>query len=304
MITQEEVTLNQNESETPPAASEVSILVDDEPDQPQSQPWGYFLAGMIVTLLAVMLGAILGYLARPALEPATGSVANLSLPAQGPAAVQAPPAQPDNAGEPETQANAPAAADNPAPSAPTPTIMDFVLSDARHFQGNPNAPVTLVEFSDFKCPYCGRFSTETLPRLREQYINTGQMRFAYKHFAILGPESNRIAEATECAAEQGQFWEYHDQVFVDQTTVRSTFDDDKLADLAGELGLDTATFSECLASGRYANQIQRESQAASALGLRGTPGFLINGVFVSGAQPFDVFQQVIEEQLQAGEQNK
>lgn len=296
MITQEEVTLSQDEPEIQPAASEASVPVDHEPDQPQSQPWSYFIAGMVVTLLAVALGAVLGYLARPALDPATGSVADISLPDQGPVAIQAPPAQPDNAGEPETQANAPAAEGNPEPSAPTPTIMDFVLSDARHFQGNPNAPVTLVEFSDFKCPYCGRFSTETLPRLREQYVNTGQVRFVYKHFAILGSESNRIAEATECAAEQGQFWEYHDRIFADQT---SAFDDDKLADLAGELGLDTAAFGECLASGRYTNQIQRESQAVSAMGMRGTPSFLINGIFTYGAQPFEAFQQVIEEQLKA-----
>ena len=224
-------------------------------------------------------------------------MADISLPAQGPVAVQAPPpAQPNTVGEPETQANAPAPEDNPAPSAPTPTIMDFVLSDARHFQGNPNALVTLVEFSDFKCPYCGRFSTETLPRLRERYVNTGQVRIVYKHFAILGPESSRIAEATECAAEQEQFWEYHDQIFVDQTTVRSTFDDDKLTELAGELGLDTVAFGECLTSGRYADQIQRESQAVSAMGMRGTPSFLINGIFATGAQPFEAFQQVIDEQ--------
>jgi len=180
--------------------------------------------------------------------------------------------------------------------------MEFVLSDARHFQGSADAPVTMVEFSDFKCPYCGRFSTETLPLIREQYINTGQVRFVYKHFAILGPESNRTAEAAECAAEQGQFWEYHDLIFTDQTTTRSVFNDDALTRLAGDLGLETTAFSDCLASGRYANQIQRESQAASALGLRGTPGFLINGVFVSGAQPFETFQQIIEEQLQAASQ--
>lgn len=302
MITQDEVKLSQNESEGRPVESEVSVPVDDKPDQPQPQPWGYFIAGMGVALLAVALGAVLGYLARPALDPATGSTANISLPAQGPVAVQAPPAQPNNATETETQADAPAAEDNPAPSAPTPTIMDFVLSDARHFQGNDDAPVTMIEFSDFKCPFCGRFSTETLPLIREQYINPGQVRFVYKHFAILGPESNRIAEATECAAELGQFWAYHDRIFADQTTVRSTFNDDKLTDLAGELGLDTTAFGECLASGRYTNQIRRESQAASAMGLRGTPGFLVNGVFVSGAQPFEAFQQIIEEQLQAANQ--
>lgn len=302
MITQEEVTLSQDEPEIQPAASEASVPVDDEPDQPQSQPWGYFIAGMVVTLLAVALGAVLGYLARPALEPATGSVADISLSAPESAAVQGPPAQSDEASETETQANAPAAESNPEPSAPTPTIMEFVLSDARHFQGSADAPVTMVEFSDFKCPYCGRFSTETLPLIRKQYINTGRVRFVYKHFAILGPESNRTAEAAECAAEQGQFWEYHDLIFTDQTTTRSVFNDDALTRLAGDLGLETTAFSDCLASGRYTNQIQRESQAASALGLRGTPGFLINGVFVSGAQPFEAFQQIIEEQLQAASQ--
>jgi protein-disulfide isomerase len=304
MITQEEATLTPNEAE-PPAAEQVPVVpVNARSHQAQPQPWGYFLAGMVVALLAVALGAVLGYLARPALDPATGSTANISLPVEGSVGIQAPPAQPDNAGQPETQANVPASEDKPGASPPTPTIMDFVLSDARHFQGNDDAPVTLVEFSDFKCPYCGRFSAETLPRLREKYINTGQVRFVYKHFAILGPESSRTAEATECAAEQGKFWEYHDRIFADQTTVRSILDDDKLGELASEIGLDTSAFSECLASGRYAGQIQRESQAAGAMGLRGTPGFLINGVFVSGAQPFEVFQQVIEEQLQASNQNE
>lgn len=294
---QEEAIITQTELEIPPAESEASVPVDDKPDQPQSQPWGYFVAGMVVALLAVTLGAVLGYLARPALDPATGSVADISLPAQGPRAVQAPPAQPDNASETETQADASAPADNPAPSAPTPTIMDFVLSDARHFQGSNDASVTMIEFSDFKCPFCGRFSIETLPQIREQYINPGKVRFVYKHFAILGPESNRTAEATECAAEQGKFWEYHDRIFADQTSTRSTLSDDRLTALADEIGVDTSAFSECLAAGRYTNQISQESLTVQSMGLRGTPGFLINGVFISGAQPFEVFQQVIEEQL-------
>lgn len=298
-MNQEEAIMAQTEPEIPPAASEASVPVDDKPDQLQSQPWGYFLAGMGVALLAVVLGVVLGYLARPALEPATGSVADISLPVQGPVAVQAPPAQPDEAGEPEVQADAPAAEDNPEPSAPTPTIMDFVLSDARHFQGSDDALVTMIEFSDFKCPFCGRFSTETLPQIREQYINPGKVRFVYKHFAILGPESNRTAEATECAAEQDKFWEYHDRIFADQASTRSTLSDDRLTVLADEIGLDTPAFNECLASGRYASQISQESLTVQSMGLRGTPGFLINGVFISGAQPFEVFQQVIEEQLKA-----
>ena len=134
-------------------------------------------------------------------------------------------------------------------------------------------------------------------RIRQQYIDTGKFRFVYKHFAILGPESNRTAEATECAAEQGQFWAYHDRIFEDQNSSRSTLNDDRLVELAADAGLDITAFSECLASGRYTTRVTQESSSVQALGVRGTPAFLINGVFVTGAQPFEVFQQILEEQL-------
>ncbi len=123
----------------------------------------------------------------------------------------------------------------------------------------------------------------------------------YKHFAILGPESNRAAEASECAAEQGQFWPFHDAVFADQNTTRSTLSQERLVELAGTLGLDTDAFAECLRSGRYTSFVTQQSLGIQSLGVRGTPAFLVNGVFISGAQPFEVFQQVIDEQLaQAG----
>jgi hypothetical protein len=136
-----------------------------------------------------------------------------------------------------------------------------------------------------------------LSRIKEQYIDTGQVRFVYKHYAILGPESNRTAEASECAAEQDKFWAYHDIIFADQATTHSTFNADKLTGLAGQIGLDTAAFSECLNSGRYTTQITQQSLSVQSLGIRGTPGFLLNGIFISGAQPFEAFQQIIEEQL-------
>ncbi|MBN1218346.1 MAG: DsbA family protein [Anaerolineae bacterium] len=137
-----------------------------------------------------------------------------------------------------------------------------------------------------------------MSRIRSEYIETGKVRFVYKHFAILGPDSNRAAQASECAAEQDRFWDYHDTVFANQLANRSPLDTENLAGLAGDIGLDTTTFGECLDSGKYTEQINRESLAVQSLGVRGTPAFLINGVFISGAQPFEVFQQVIEEQLQ------
>lgn len=142
-----------------------------------------------------------------------------------------------------------------------------------------------------------------MSRIREEYIETGKVRFVYKHFAILGPESSRSAEASECAAEQDAFWPYHDLIFADQAENYDSLTQEKLVSLAEEVSLDTSEFSECLSSGRYSLQISQESQAVQALGLRGTPGFLINGLFINGAQPFEVFQQVIDEQLAAAETN-
>ena len=127
------------------------------------------------------------------------------------------------------------------------------------------------------------------------------MKYVYKHFAILGPESNRGAEASECAAEQDAFWPYHDQVFADQNETHSSLNQEKLVSIAEDIGLDTSAFTDCLSSGRYSLQISRESQTVQSLGLRGTPGFLINGLFINGAQPFEVFQQIIDEQLAAAE---
>lgn len=136
-------------------------------------------------------------------------------------------------------------------------------------------------------------------RIRQEYVEAGKVQFIYKHFAILGPESNRAAEASECAAEQDKFWPYHDLVFQDQQANHSSLSIDKLVSLADEVGLEIDPFSECLSSGRYSLQISRESQTVQALGLRGTPGFLVNGLFINGAQPFEVFKQVIDEQLAA-----
>jgi protein-disulfide isomerase len=137
-----------------------------------------------------------------------------------------------------------------------------------------------------------------LSRIRTEYIETGKVRFVYKHFAILGPDSSRGAEASECAAEQDRFWDYHDLVFADQLANRSSLNTDQLVKLAEATELDTSAFRECLDSGKYTAQISQESLAVQSLGVNGTPAFLVNGIFISGAQPFEVFQQVIEGQLQ------
>ena len=128
-------------------------------------------------------------------------------------------------------------------------------------------------------------------------MDTGKVRFIYKHFAILGPDSSRAAEASECANEQDQFWAFHDNVFLNRATGQGDLSQDSLLAQASNMDLDMEAFTECVTSGRYTNQIRQESLSVQSLGVRGTPGFLINGVFVSGAQPYDVFEQIIEEQL-------
>jgi protein-disulfide isomerase len=173
--------------------------------------------------------------------------------------------------------------------------MDMLIAQTRHFKGDPNASVTMIEFSDFQCPFCGRFATGVGRQIHEAYVQTGKVRFGYQHFAILGAESEWAAEASECAAEQEAFWAYHDRLFDRQAGEnRGAFNKDNLKQFAADLGLDTAAFNTCLDSGKYTSMVRAESAAVQSLGVRGTPTFVVNGRPLVGAQPFEVFQQVIE----------
>ena len=124
------------------------------------------------------------------------------------------------------------------------------------------------------------------------------VRIGYWHFAFLGQESQWSAEASECAAEQGAFWEYHDYLFENLGREnRNDFNHENLKRFADELGLDTEAFNECLDSGRHTQIVQQETAAAQQIGIRSTPSFLVNGQPVIGAQPFEVFERVIEQNL-------
>ena len=161
--------------------------------------------------------------------------------------------------------------------------------------GPPEAPVTIIEFSDFQCSFCKKFWKETLPRLKETYIKQGRVRFVYRHLAILGEHSLQAAQAVECAGEQGRFWEYHDKLFASQGPF--AFTKARLKRYALELDLSVEAFGQCLESGRYAEKVEGETGVGELLGARGTPTFFINGRMVVGAQPFEVFQAVIEKAL-------
>lgn len=184
------------------------------------------------------------------------------------------------------------------PIPPTPTIIPRgVAEDDDAFLGPEDAPVVIVEFSDFQCGYCGRWYEETLPLILSNYPN--EVKFVYRDFPIFGEDSLRAALATECAREQDRFWEMHNRLFTRLNTREDApLSEETLVSFAQELGLETRSFSECLSSQRYLDEVRLDYQTAQTYGLRGTPGFVINGVvYAIGAQPFEVFDQIIQSEL-------
>ncbi len=189
-------------------------------------------------------------------------------------------------------ADAPEAA--PSPSAQAPSVDMVALVDDDPVKGDQDAPVTIIEWSDFECPFCGRFYSQTADQIESQYIDTGKVKFVYRDFPLsFHPNAQKAAEAGECADEQGKFWEMHDLLFEQgvQGGVAS------FKQFAQQLGLDTAGFNNCLDSGAMASEVQRDIRDGTRAGIQGTPGFLVNGQLVSGAQPFSVFQQIIDAEL-------
>lgn len=158
-------------------------------------------------------------------------------------------------------------------------------------RGPEQAKVTIVEYSDFQCPFCARV-LPTLNQIRETYGD--QVRIVYKHLPLrIHPEAHGAAAAAEAAGAQGKFWEMHDRIFAGQRELS----DAKYAEWARELGLDVERFERDRQSEAIRQRIARDEQEANRLGVSGTPAFFINGRFLSGAQPFDAFQRLIDEEL-------
>jgi len=159
-------------------------------------------------------------------------------------------------------------------------------------RGPADAPVTIVEFSDFQCPYCAR-AEATLKKLDQAYA--GRIRLVYRDFPLveIHPRAARAAEAAACASDQGQFWPMHDAIFSHQDKL----EDVDLQKSAAGLGLDAAKFDECLASGRHRPEWQKDAAAGESYGVASTPAFFINGRLLVGAQPYEAFARVIDEEL-------
>lgn len=129
-------------------------------------------------------------------------------------------------------------------------------------------------------------------------MQTGQVRLGYFHFPFLGDESKVAAEASECASDQGKFWEYHDYLFTHQKGEnQGAFSTENLKVFAQEIGLDSAVFDQCLDSGKYKDDVSQQGEFARQLGVQSTPSFLVNGTPMVGAQPFETFQQLIDQLL-------
>jgi protein-disulfide isomerase len=163
-------------------------------------------------------------------------------------------------------------------------------------KGQAGAPVTIVEFSDFHCPFC-RAVQPTLQQVLAKYPT--QVRLVYKHFPIdsLHPQARRVAAASWCAQQQQRFWEFHDAVYANPPDAS----DAALASFASKAGLNLTTFNSCLASGKAEPVVQAHIDEGTHYGINGTPGFFVNGRFLSGAVPLGSFSEVIDEELAASQ---
>lgn len=183
----------------------------------------------------------------------------------------------------------------------TPDSPKAVSTDDDAYLGDKDAPVVMIEFSDLQCPFCRSFWRDTLPAIKSQYIDTGKVRFVYRDFPLsFHPGAMPAAQATECARDQNKFWEMHDKIFSEQDKQGTGTIQFGVADVkkwAGEIGLNVNDFNSCLDSQKYADEVNNDFKDGQAAGVSGTPGFFINGRLVVGAQPFSVFQSLIEEEL-------
>lgn len=177
--------------------------------------------------------------------------------------------------------------------------------------GDPAAPVTVIEFSDYECPFCKRAFEELLPELKKAYIDTGKVRLVYRDLPLpfIHPNAQKKAEAAECAGEQGgddMYFKFHDQIFTQTQENGRGLSLTQLPVIAASLGLDTNQFKQCLDSGKFSGEVEKDMADAAAVGIGGTPSYVvgkssadgtINGTIIRGAQPFKVFQALIDEEL-------
>ncbi len=186
------------------------------------------------------------------------------------------------------------------------TVMAIGSRDA--ISGSANAPVTMVEYGDYQCPFCGTaFFAQTEPQIVQNYVNTGKVKFVFRDFAFLGPESTAAANAAQCANDQGKLWAYHDALYAAKVADDAKgggendgfFSTTELLKLGTQVGLNMSTFTSCVNNNSDATIVTQEKTDATNNGVNSTPTFYINGTQVLGAQPYAQFQQAINAALAA-----
>jgi len=228
----------------------------------------------VLTVLAFAAGVLLGYVVW-----GMGSTENAAVAAQSPAAAQA--------GGPVVEA--PVATSEPK------YIRYDVPSDGFYAIGPEDAPITLIEFSDYQCPYCRRWHQDVYQSLLAAY--PGKIKLVYRNLPLTSIHADAFpaAEAAMCAGEQNAYWQYHEKLFGGELLGNEVY-----IQYAQDLGLDMTTFEACITDHKYQAAIQADSDFAINLGVRSTPTFFVNGLAIVGAQPLDIFKQVIDKEL-AGE---
>ena len=171
--------------------------------------------------------------------------------------------------------------------------------------GRADAPVTIIEFSDFECPFCQRYTKSTLPDIKREYVDSGKVRYVFLDFPLeqMHAKARKAGEAAHCAGEQGKFWEMHDVLFAQQANL----DLRVYPEYARQLNLDGAAFDLCLKSGKHSSKINSGLASGRAVGINATPSFIVTksdgadtvggGVIITGAQPVERFRQVLDEAL-------
>ena len=186
---------------------------------------------------------------------------------------------------------------------PKVTITTFV-DNGSPILGNPNAPIILVEFGDYQCHFCNVFFHSTEDEILKNYVETGKVKMIFKDFNIIGPDSVNASHGAHCANDQGLFWEYHDILYSNWTGENNGWaSSENLLKFAQEVGLNVDEWSECMSDGRHSQVIVASNEDAKSLGLTGTPAFFVIGpdgktTGISGAQPFTVFENIFETELE------
>ncbi len=191
------------------------------------------------------------------------------------------------------------------PAAPTPSVVQGVRIDDDPIKGDKNAPITIIEFSDYECPFCKRSNDQVISKIDEEYIKTGKVRLVFRDFP-LGFHKKAIpaAVAANCAGEQGKYWEVHDFLFQDKGNLSK----EAVLNASDSLGLDKAKLQACMDDKSKEEEITKDMQEGQKYGVRGTPSYFIGkttdngeieGTFIRGAQPYNVFQEEIDKQLKA-----